>query len=291
MPRTDNAGPMQRSAFLATAGAAAIAPGLAPDAALSRIEARTGGRLGVFARDAGSGLTLAHRAGERFPMCSTFKVLAVAAVLARVDRGRERLSRRIAYGESDLLHYSPVARANLRAGAMSLGALCAAALEWSDNAAANLLLAALGGPKAVTRYARSLGDGLTRLDRTEPALNAATPGDPRDTTTPAAMAADWQRLLLGDALRPTTRRFLAVHLDAAKTGLQRIRAGIPHDWRAGDKTGSGDNGTSNDVALLSPPRRAPIVVAAYLTGAAVSGDARDAALAEVGRIVVRAFAR
>ena len=264
----------------------------APDPAearLAALEARAGGRLGVAALDTGSGQRLAHRAGERFPLCSTFKVLLAGAVLAQVDAGRERLDRRIPYGKADLLAWAPVTRARVAEGGMAVGDLCAAAVEASDNTAANLLLAALGGPSAVTAFARSLGDPTTRLDRTEPALNEARPGDPRDTTTPEAMVGSLQALLLGQALAPGSRVRLEGWMTACTTGGARLRAGLPKDWGVGDKTGSGARGTVNDVAILRPPGRPPILVAAYFTGSTASGKDRDAVLAEVGRIVAGAF--
>jgi beta-lactamase class A len=264
-------------------------------AALAEVEATTGGRLGVFARDFASGVTLAHRADERFPMCSTFKVLAVGAVLRRVDLGYERLDRRIAYGRGDLLDYAPATSAHVREGRMTVEALCAAAVVMSDNTAANLLLRSLGGPQAVTTFVRStsLGDFVTRLDRTEPALNSAIPGDVRDTTTPRSMAHTLALLLTtSSALSRASSRLLCGWMRACQTGTSAIRAGVPSNWSVADKTGSGDNGTRNDVALLRPANRAPIVVTAYLTGAtAIDGDKRDAALAQVGAIVARSARR
>ena len=265
----------------ASAGGPLIAP---PFGALER---RTGGRLGVFAIDTGSGRAISHRANERFPMCSTFKLLAVSAVLARIDAGHEHLDRRVAFGKDDLLAYAPITTAHVGAGFMTVGDLCASAIEYSDNTAANLLLETLGGPPAVTRYARSLGDPITRLDRNEPSLNTAVPGDVRDTTTPAAMATDMRELVLGRKLSPTSMRRLSAWMVACTTGYTSIRAGVPASWSIGDKTGSGDHGTRNDVAVLWPPTRRPIIVAAYLTGATVSADDRDGALAEVGHIVSR----
>jgi beta-lactamase class A len=279
---------MLRVAFITGAAAGAAFPGAAADRPAA-LERRVGGRLGVFALDTASGATLAHRADERFPMCSTFKVLAVSTVLTRVDAGREHLDRRIAYGPGELLSYAPQTRRNVRRGWMTVAELCSAALVWSDNTAANLLTAAAGGPPAVTRYARSLDDRLTRLDRYGPAMSSSIPGDRRDTTTPRAMVRDWQRLLCGDALSRASRSLLEGALVACRTGDERIRAGLPHAWRAGDKTGSGTHGTSNDVAILWPPKRAPIVVAAYLTGATAGEDARNAVLAAVGRLVVAHF--
>lgn len=259
------------------------------EARLAALEARIGGRLGVAALDTGTGRRLTHRAGERFPMCSTFKVLLAGAVLGRVDAGRERLDRRLPYGKADLLAYAPVTTARAAEGGLTMGELCAAAVEVSDNTAANLLLASIGGPEAVTAFARTLGDPVTRLDRTEPALNEARPGDPRDTTTPEAMAATLRALLLGSALKPASRARLEGWMAACATGGTRLRSGLPKDWAVADKTGSGARGTVNDVALLRPPHRAPLLITAYYTGSRATGKDRDAVLAEVGRLVAEAF--
>jgi len=220
-------------------------------------------------------------------MCSTFKVLLAGATLARVDTGREALGRSISYGKADLLDYAPVTAARVDEGRMTVGELCAATVEVSDNGAANLLLRELGGPAAVTAFVRTLGDSVTRLDRVEPELNEALPGDPRDTTSPEAMLADLKALLLGPTLRAASRARLEGWMVGCQTGSKRLRAGLPKDWGVGDKTGSGARGTVNDVAVLRPPHRAPIVVTAYFTGSTV--DDRDAVLAEVGRIVADAF--
>jgi len=222
---------------------------------LAAIEAREGGRLGVAVLDAGGGAGLAHRAGERFPMCSTFKLLAAAAVLERVDRGKEKLDRVIHYGPGDLLDYAPVAKAHVADGGMTLGNLCAAAIDWSDNTAANLILDAIGGPAGFTAFVRSLGDPVTRLDRNEPNLNASVPGDERDTTTPMAMAEDAQKALLGNVLSDASRAQLEAWLVSDKVGDKRLRAGLPASWGIGDKTGSGDHGTANVVAIIRPPGR------------------------------------
>ena len=226
-------------------------------AKLRALEATTGGRLGVFALDTTNERRFAHRADERFPMCSTFKFLAVAAVLARVDAGEDQLGRHIALGQGDLLEYAPIAREHVAGGFMTLSALCEAAIVYSDNTAANFLLRTLSGPSGVTRFARRLGDSLTNLTRSEPELNSALPGDARDTTTPAAMANDMRALLFGDALSPQARTKLEAWLVACRTGLNCIRAGVPPSWRVGDKTGSGSNGTRNDIAVAISPNRAP----------------------------------
>jgi beta-lactamase class A len=256
---------------------------------LAEIEAREGGRLGVFVRDTGSGAAIEHRADERFPMCSTFKLLAAAAALKRVDDGAERLDRRIAYGPSDLLDYAPVTKAHAAEGGMTLADLCAAAIDWSDNTAANLVLETIGGPAGFTCFARSLGDNVTRLDRNEPTLNEAAPGDKRDTTSPAAMAEDMQKVLLGDALSDPSRRQLQTWLINDKVGDKRLRAGLPPSWRIGDKTGSGEHGSTNTIAILWPPERAPIIATVYYTESSAPMDARNAIHRETGGLIAETF--
>jgi beta-lactamase class A len=256
---------------------------------LAAIEAREGGRLGVAVLDTATGSKLEHRADERFPMCSTFKLLAAAAALHLADAGAERLDRKIAYGPSDLLDHAPVAKAHVADGGMTLADLCAAAIDWSDNTAANLILEAIGGPAAFTQFARSLGDSLTRLDRNEPSLNAATPGDERDTTTPEAMAANIRRVLLGDVLTEASRRQLEAWLIDDKVGDKRLRAGLPLSWRIGDKTGTGDYGTANTIAIMWPPDRAPIIAAVYYTESSAPMDLRNAIHKEIGGLIAETF--
>lgn len=257
-------------------------------ARLAELERRHGGRLGVFVVDTGSGARLEHRADERFPMCSTFKLLLVADVLERVDHREERLDRQISYGPADIEAYAPVAKRHLADGHMTVGELCAAAVEWSDNTAANLLLKIVGDPAGFTLFVRGLGDQTTRLDRAEP-IGAAIPGDVRDTTTPRAMVQDMRTVLLGRRLSDDSVNLLGRWLIGDKVGGARLRAGLPHDWRIGDKTGTGDHGTSNDIAILWPPDRAPILVAAYYTESPQSRDAQNAVLADVGRIIAKTF--
>jgi len=272
------------ASFAATSLARAAS---APDfsSQLTQIERASGGRLGVAVLDTGSGRRAGHREDERFPMCSTFKLLACAHVLARVDRGEERLDRRVVFGAQALVVNSPVTRQHAGGEGMTMAQLCEAAITQSDNTAGNLLLASFGGPKAFTAYARSLGDTLTRLDRTETALNEALPGDPRDTTTPHAMLGNLHKLLLGPALSPASRAQLLRWLEANKTGDERIRARLPADWKVGDKTGAGERGSTNDIGILQPPRRAPILVTIYLTQTSAPAAARNAALASVGAAV------
>ena len=252
---------------------------------LARIEAGIGGRLGVAVHDTESGQRYNHRPDERFPMCSTFKVLACAAVLGRIDMGQEDLSRRIRFEAGDLVTYSPVTKGRVGGDGMALAELCEAGITQSDNTAGNLILASLGGPSGVTAYARTLGDAVTRLDRTETSLNDAVPGDPRDTTTPGAMTANLRALVAGDALSQPSRDRLTAWLVANQTGGAKLRAGLPGDWRVGDKTGGGDWGTTNDVAVIWPPGRKPVIVSVYLTGTKASFDDRNAAIAAVGRAV------
>ncbi len=256
---------------------------------LAALEARLGGRLGVAAVDTATGRSLRHRADERFPLCSTFKWLLAAQVLARVDAGAESLDRVVRFGPDDLLEYAPVTREHVAAGGLSVAALAAAAVEWSDNTAANLLLDTVGGPAGFTRFLRGLGDPATRLDRREPTLNTALPDDPRDTTRPAAMVADLEAVLLGDVLTAASRDRLTGWMVACATGAAKLRAGLPAGWRVGDKTGMGAHGSANDVAIAWPPGRAPLLVAAYLTGSDAPAAARNEVLAAVGGVVAAAL--
>jgi len=270
---------------------AANVAGVRSDAAnqIAAIEARRGGRIGVAALDTGSGKRLNYRAEERFPMCSTFKFLAAAAVLKRVDEKQDQLDRFVSYDAKDILEYAPVTKAHLKEGGMTLGALCEAAIEQSDNTAGNLLLDAVGGPAGVTNFARSLGDQVTRLDRKEPELNSTIPGDDRDTTTPGSMLADMTRILNGDVLSRSSRRQLEDWLQQNKTGAAMIRAGVPTDWIIGDKTGRGANGATNDVAIIRPPDRAPMLLAIYSVGSTEPANDRAAAIAEVAKIVAESL--
>jgi len=255
------------------------------DEQLSTIERQSGGRLGVSILDTGNGLSYGHRAEERFPLASTFKFLAAAFVLHRVDAGQEKLERTMAVKASDLVEYSPATQPRVGSAPMSMAELCEAAVTLSDNTAGNLMLASFGGPAALTAYVRSLGDPISRLDRTEPTLNEATPGDVRDTTTPQAMTATMHKLVLGSALSEPSRKQLRQWLLDNKTGDTRLRALLPSGWRVGDKTGSAAHGTTNDIGVIWPPGRAPFVVAAYLTETTRPMEQRNATLAQVGQLL------
>jgi beta-lactamase class A len=259
------------------------------DQAIAALEAESGGRLGVAVLDTGSGQRFARRGDERFAMCSTFKFLLAAAILSEVDQGRERLDRGVPVTAGDIISHSPVTERFVGREA-SVAELCEAAITVSDNGAANLLLAMIGGPQGLTRFARGIGDEVTRLDRTETDLNEAAPGDPRDTTSPNAMLADLDRLVLGSVLMEASRERLAGWLVANRTGDARLRAGLPDGWRVGDKTGTGKNGTANDIAVLWPPDGAAILVTSYLTGCPLEADARNAVHAGVARAIAAALA-
>jgi beta-lactamase class A len=258
-------------------------------ARIRELEPKSKGRLGVAMLDTSNGVRAVYRADEPFPMCSTFKFLAVAAVLSRVDDGTERLDRRIPFGRADLLDYAPVTTLRVAEGGMPVADLCSAAITVSDNTAANLLLNTIGGPAGLTAYLRGLGDSVTRLDRTEPDLNEARPNDPRDTTSPNAMLRDLQQILLGDVLLARSRARLADWLAGGTVGATRFRAGVPENWKVGEKTGSGASGTSNDIGIIWPPERKPILAAAFLTESSAPAEVRDKVLAEVARIAAEAL--
>ena len=278
---------------LAGIGATVLAAGMPARAAsetvrrLEEVEARTGGRIGLFVRNTGNGRAIAYRPDERFAMASTFKAALAAAVIAGSEAGDFRLDRRIPYTAGDLLEYAPVTKRHVGEGAMSIEALCAAVVELSDNTAANLLLPLVGGPDGFTRWLRGIGDAKTRLDRTEPTLNANTPGDPRDTTTPRAMAVTLERLLVSDAVLPQAARDrLTGWMIASPTGRDRLRAGLPADWRIGDKTGTGMNGAVNVVAILWPPKAsAPLIAAVYMDGSKAPLADLNAAHAALGGLI------
>ena len=257
----------------------------------SSLEKRIGSRIGLSAIDPSHDCHIEYRAQERFPMCSTFKVLAVAAILKRVDENKEKLDRFINYGQAQLLEYAPVTRAHVNEGGMTLEALCVAAVTQSDNTAANLLLEAIGGPKGVTEVARALGDETTHLDRMEPELNNLVEGDERDTTTAAAMCRDLEKLLTSDFLSKDSRTRLEGWMRGNETGLQMIRASAPSGWLVGDKTGRSSDGATNDIAILRPPDGGPIFIAIYLRAPKEASEARAHLVAEVAKIALAELAR
>jgi beta-lactamase class A len=270
--------------------AKAFAPSLQND--FAAIEAKSGGHLGVAVLDTASQARADYRGNERFPLCSTFKVLAVSAGLKRVEAGHERLDRSFVLKRTDLVAYSPVLKDRV-GDSITLAELCAAAMTESDNTAADFVLKSLGGPAAVTAYARTIGDTVTHLDNNEPLFSRTKPVGlaKSDMTTPVVMVNDLQALLLGDALAPGSRDQLKSWLLGCKTGDKRLRAGLPAGWQCGEKTGSDEaHGSTNDIGVLWPPQqRPPVIVAAYLTQTKAKYEDREAALADVARSVVAAL--
>jgi len=259
-----------------------------PQAQLAELERAAGGRLGVFVIDTTNAHRIGHRAEERFPFCSTFKLMLAGAVLARSVHDLGLLSRLVHYRQADLAAYSPICEQHVKQG-MTVAALCQATLQYSDNTATNLLLKRVGGPAGLTGFARAIGNPDFRLDRIEPALNSALPGDERDTASPVSMALSLKALSLGDALPTAQRKRLNQWLLGNTTGDKRIRAGLPAGWQVGDKTGSGHYGTTNDLGVLWPPQREPLVLAVYYTQDQEDAKWRDDVIAAATRIVVQSL--
>lgn len=257
---------------------------------LAALEASSGGRLGVTAINTANNTRIEYRGDERFPFCSTFKVMGVAAVLKQSMTNKNLLQDRITYTAGDVVTYSPVTEKYIDSG-MTVSELCAAAMTHTDNTAINLLMKKIGGLDVVNAFARSIGDSTFRLDRWEPNLNTAIPNDSRDTTTPAAMAGSLQKLTLGNALAAPQRGQLQTWLKDNTTGNARIRAGVPKGWLVGDKTGSGDYGTTNDVGIIWPSNCQPIVLAVYFTQPQQDTAPRNEVIASATRLVIEELAR
>jgi beta-lactamase class A len=277
---------------LVTGGAAAAAwpQPLALDGAVAAAEAATGGRVGLTVIDTATGQRFSHRGSESFPMASTFKMLLAAAMLMRVDAGQDRLDRAIPIKPDDIVEHSPFTKTRVGSAA-TIAELARATVTTSDNGAANLLLGTMAGPEGFTRWVRSIGDRVTRLDRYEVMMSEGRRGDPRDTTSPDAVAASWQRLLLGNTLSPASRTTLTDWLIANTTGDARLRAGLPKGWRVGDKTGTGGDNSVNDVAIVWPPGRPPVIIAAFLNGGTASREAHEKTHADLARAVAAAITR
>ncbi|MFF7791693.1 class A beta-lactamase [Streptomyces sp. NPDC007991] len=268
-------------------GAAHALPGTGGvTARLRNLEREHTARLGVYARNVRTGRTVAYRADERFPMASVFKTLAAAAVLRDLDRDGEFLARRVHYTQEYVTKsgYSPITKDNVATG-MTVGELCDATIRFSDNTAGNLLLEELGGPTAITRFCRSVGDEVTRLDRWEPELNSAEPWRTTDTTTPRAIGLTYARLVIGDALEPRDRARLTDWLLRNTTSDDRFRKGLPADWLVADKTGGGRYGGSNDVGLTWPPDGPPIVMSVLTTQPEEDAPADDALVAKTAALL------
>jgi beta-lactamase class A len=259
-------------------------PAGSPDPSrFAALEREHGARLGVFALATGTGATVAYRADERFAFCSTFKTLAVAAVLHAHPLGH--LDERVTYTKADVDSISPVTEHHITTG-MTIGELCDAAIRYSDGTAGNLLMRDIGGPAGLTAYLRGLGDTVSRMDQYEPQLNRDRPQDPRDTTTPRAIAAAYRRLVLGNALTADKRTLLVDCLERSTTGGKRIRAGLPRGWKVADKTGTGDYGRAHDIAVVWPPHTAPLVVAVMSDRPGYSTPPVDSLVAEATELLV-----
>lgn len=257
---------------------------------LAALEKKHNGRLGIYAVNTKNDYVIAYHAQERFPLCSTSKLMGVAAVLKKSMADQSLLKKPIHFTGSDLVSaWSPITKQHTKDG-MTVSELSEAAITLSDNTAINLLMTELGGPMAVTDFARSIGDTTFRLDRWEPKLNSAIPGDPRDTSTPESMAKSLQALALGEALGQPQRELLKTWLRSNKVGAGRIEAGVPAEWIVGDKTGTcGNHGVTNDVGIIWPKQGEPIVVAIYFSQPAKSAKAKSEAIADATKILVDAF--
>lgn len=254
-------------------------------AAFADLESTYGARLGLSVVDTGTGATVDYRENERFPMASTFKGLACGALLQAHPLSTGYFDQVIEYTADDIVVYSPETEKHIDTG-MTVAELCHASITLSDNTAGNLTLRLLGGPEGFTAFLRSLGDTVSRLDRWEPELNTAVPGDERDTTTAAALAADYRALVLGDALAEPERAQLTEWLKANTTGAKRIEAGLPADWVVGDKTGTPAYGSALDVAIAWPPERAPLVLAVLSTKPDPDAEPSNELLAEATETAV-----
>lgn len=279
--------PTRRQLLLALAALplAAGAEAAAEHTGFAALERDLHGTLGVAAIDSATGRTVGHRQDERFPMCSTFKAVLAAAVLARADTDAGLLDRQLALPRERFVEYAPVTGKHVD-GAMSVADLCAAALQYSDNMAANTLLREVGGPAGLTRYARALGDERFRLDRWETALNTAVPGDERDTTTPLAMARTLRKLLLQDGLPQARRDRLRDWMLGNTTGGERIRAAVSRGWNVADKTGTGAYGAAADIGVVYPAGGAPIVLAIYTRQDTKDAGARSDIIAAAAKIAL-----
>ncbi|MCT8261987.1 class A beta-lactamase [Proteus terrae] len=253
---------------------------------LNTLEKYSQGRLGVALINTEDNSQIIYRGEERFAMASTSKVMAVAAVLKASEKQAGLLDKNITIKKSDLVAYSPITEKHLTTG-MTLAELSAATLQYSDNTAMNKILDYLGGPAKVTQFARSINDVTYRLDRKEPELNTAIHGDPRDTTSPIAMAKSLQALTLGDALGQSQRQQLVTWLKGNTTGDHSIKAGLPKHWVVGDKTGSGDYGTTNDIAVIWPENHAPLILVIYFTQQEQDAKYRKDIIAKAAEIVTK----
>lgn len=255
---------------------------------IEMLENKSGGKLGLTVVDTSDGTTYSWRGDEKFPLCSTSKVMVVAAILKKSESNTNLLAKKITINKSDMVNYNPITSKYIDSS-MTITELSKAALQYSDNAAMNKLLSYLGGPRYATQFARTIGDKAYRLDRNEPGLNTAIPGDSRDTTTPSAMAETLNKLILGNALKKEQKAKLTEWMKGNTTGLNSIKAGLPAEWIVADKTGSGDYGTTNDVAVIWPKNHAPVILTTYFTQPEKDASARKDVLASAAKLIAEAI--
>jgi beta-lactamase class A len=257
-------------------------------AAFGALESQFHANLGLYAIDTGTGHTVAYNPDSRFAFCSTLKAFAASVLLQRDTD--QQLNQIVTYAKADLLSYAPITEQHVNTG-MTLNAIMGAAIEYSDNTAANLMLRQIGGPSALQSALRAEGDSTTNVDRTEPTVNTATPGDTRDTTSPRAWATDLRTFVLGSALTPTRRAQLVEWLQANTTGGPYVRAAVPSGWKVGDKTGNGGYGARNDIAVIWPPDNAAPIVIAVLTnrGDNENATSNDALIADASKVALQAL--
>lgn len=255
---------------------------------IEMLENKSGGKLGLTVVDTSDGTMYSWRGDEKFPLCSTSKVMVVAAILKKSESNTNLLAKKITINKSDMVNYNPITSKYIDSS-MTITELSKAALQYSDNAAMNKLLSYLGGPRYATQFARTIGDKAYRLDRNEPGLNTAIPSDSRDTTTPSAMAETLNKLILGNALKKEQKAKLTEWMKGNTTGLNSIKAGLPAEWTVADKTGSGDYGTTNDVAVIWPKNHAPVILTTYFTQPEKDASARKDVLASAAKLIAEAI--
>lgn len=249
---------------------------------LQQQENQLNARIGMAVVNAQGESVFGYRQDERFPLTSTFKTLACAALLERLQKDGGSLDQQVTIQPDELLDYAPITKNYLAPATLSLRTLCAAAVSYSDNTAGNRILAYLGGPQAITQFMRRLGDNVTRLDRTEPTLNEAMPGDARDTSSPKSMAAGLQKILTSNTLTPANRATLDSWMREDKVGDALLRATLPQGWSIADKTGAGGHGSRAIIAAVYPPQQAPFYVAIYITRTEATMPMTNTAIAQIG---------
>ncbi|WP_442852972.1 class A beta-lactamase [Bacillus sp. UNC41MFS5] len=252
----------------------------------AELENKYDARLGVYAIDTGTHRTVSYRPKERFAYASTYKALAAGALLQHYSI--EQLDQLVTYKSEDIVSYSPVTQLHVDTG-MTLREVIEAAVRYSDNTAGNLLLEKLGGPEGFETALRQIGDNVTQVDRYEPDLNSAVPGDTRDTSTPKALATSLKAFAVSDLLPNEKRKILTDWMWGNSTGDALIRAGAPTGWEVDDKSGAGSYGTRNDIAIVWPPNRAPIVIAVLSSRDAQNATYDNALIAEAAKVALNAL--